>query len=194
VEQPLATSEPASEAASGAAATFAEDEEALFAQAVEAAREAKAVAAASAQPMGAWVEVAETISLSPSAAPEPAAPNVDEWNRQAREEAETRALAEENAQETAERVAREWAQEAEVTPTAWWQRAFAAAGNVKEAMDEALAESNAKALEEAKATAPLKPFKSRDLKALYKQLNDAIEGEDYDGAATLKARIDALKM
>ena len=100
-----------------------------------------------------------------------------------------------------ERVAAERAAtlqaEYEAGPVPWWKQALAAAGEVQAATKVAMAEANAKAALERKAARPaLDPLKAivqgGQRKTLYKQLDAALDREDYEAAELIKAQIDAL--
>lgn len=82
-------------------------------------------------------------------------------------------------------------------PKAWWQEAFGAAANIKEAADAALEEANAKRAEELKrqkeeSTAGFNPFKSARRESLFGELDRALDLGDFDKAAEVQRRIDAL--
>lgn len=181
--------------AQGARILSADEEKALFAQAVAQAQESKAkaetgnsnaptsfgLAVPSADQVKSYVSsLAET---STSAVPESAA---------------VRAAAEAQAAKELE-ISRRSRDAGAEGAKPWWQalgaQALDAGGKIAQASMEAMSEANEKKKSEP-VQSPLDPLTSMMKKSskdsLYKQLDKAIDAGEFDRAATIKAQIDAL--
>ena len=171
----------------------ADEQKALFAKAAAAAAAAakgKAAAAPTFDLAGAGKAVANYVdSMSETASSAvPPTPQQTAAN-------EIAALEAKAAKE--KELSRTMAQQSGGKPKAWWQQALEAGGKISAAASDAVSEANAKQRAEAKAAPPSNPFssfaKGVSKDKLYKSLDDALDRGDYDAAAEIKARIDALK-
>ena len=200
----------AAAAAAGAAAAAASsgsmpsaedlDEEAIFAQAVAQAQQAQAARAAASTQPGFDMATAPTADLRDLAS-RPVQTYADTIRSMV--EPSSSAVPETVPETVPERAARE-AQEAKERgmantmrdgPKAWWQQALEAGGKIAAASAEAVSEANAKKEAEgsAKGVDPITAaLRAGSRKKLYKQLNEALERDDYDGAAKIKEQLDQL--
>lgn len=154
------------------------DDDELFAQAVAAAQAAKAARDAEAPAfMEAFVE---TASAAPPSGPETTA-----------ERAAAEAL---EAKQQALQRARQSMAPPPTGPMSFMQELMEGPKNIRaaamETLNEAMDKQAREAAEEARAR---KQRPKGDLKKLYRQLNDAIERDDFDKAAQIKKTIEGVK-
>lgn len=192
--------------AQGGRILSAEEEKALFAQAVAQAQAAQK-AAADAQARAA-AATSEGSPAQPAAGFGLAVPTTAQVKSYVESLAETDTAAAPDPAEVRAAAEAKAAKERELSKStpqggdvrqqqskAWWQQALDAGGKIAAASADAVADANAKKRTEP-VVSPLDPLTSmvkRGSKAtLYKQLDQALDRDDFEAAAAIKRKIDAL--
>ena len=187
-------------AAQGGRILSADEEKALFAQAVAQAQAAQAKAAEAAQAKAAAGPAAPAAGFGlavPTSAQVKSYVNslAETATAAAPEPSEVRAAAEAKSAKERELSKQQQQQQGQGQPKAWWQQALDAGGKIAAASADAVAEANEKKRAEPTGS-PIDPLTSMvrqgSKSALYKQLDQAIDRDDFEAAAAIKRKIDAL--